>query len=129
MEFLNQFDLDVFRARISLIKLTYLYYKNDSTYSKIKKRIEQRGAEDLANRLKSIYFLENSASEVESIVQLVQQHGQPKMRVKATLLQVYHLALHNNVVVAKDLLKKTHIGEIITLQHVDNQILYNRAIA
>ena len=72
MEFLNQFDLDVFRARISLIKLTYLYYKNDSTYSKIKKRIEQRGAEDLANRLKGIYFLENSASEVDSIVQLVQ---------------------------------------------------------
>jgi len=36
MEFLNQFDLEVFRARISLIKLTYLYYKNDSTYAKIK---------------------------------------------------------------------------------------------
>ena len=51
------------------------------------------------------------------------------MKVKATLLQVYHLALHNKVVIAKDLLKKTHIGEIITLQHVDNQILYNRAIA
>ena len=51
------------------------------------------------------------------------------MRVKATLLQVYHLALHNKVVIAKDLLKKTHIGEIIALQHVDNQILYNRAIA
>lgn len=51
------------------------------------------------------------------------------MRVKAILLQVYHLALHNNVTVAKDLIKKTHIGEIITLQHVDNQILYNRAIA
>ena len=51
------------------------------------------------------------------------------MRVKAILLQVFHLALHNNVIVAKDLIKKTHIGEIITLQHVDNQILYNRAIA
>ena len=51
------------------------------------------------------------------------------MRVKAILLQVYHLALHNKVIVAKDLIKKTHIGEIITLQHVDNQILYNRAIA
>lgn len=39
------------------------------------------------------------------------------------------MALHNNVAVAKDLLKKTHIGEIINLQNVDNQILYNRAIA
>lgn len=51
------------------------------------------------------------------------------MRVKATLLQVYHLALHNKVFMAKDLIKKTHIGDIISLQHVDNQILYNRALA
>lgn len=51
------------------------------------------------------------------------------MRVKATLLQVYHLALHNNVVEAKDLLQKTHIGQIISMQVVDHQILYNRALA
>ena len=41
MEFLSTFDLDMFRARINLIKLQYLYYKNDSTYAKMKKRIEQ----------------------------------------------------------------------------------------
>lgn len=51
------------------------------------------------------------------------------MRMKATLLQVYHLALHNNVVVARDLLKKTHIGQMIQMQAIDNQILYNRALA
>lgn len=33
--FLAQFDLDVFRARLALIKLSYLYYKNDSIYTKI----------------------------------------------------------------------------------------------
>lgn len=46
---------------------------------------------------------------------LVQDHGQPKMRVRATLLQVYHLALHNKVLQARDLLKKTHIGNLIQL--------------
>mmetsp|Transcript_37160 Transcript_37160/g.48878 ORF Transcript_37160/g.48878 Transcript_37160/m.48878 type:complete len:126 (-) Transcript_37160:876-1253(-) len=79
--------------------------------------------------LKNIYFLEDSRGEIEKIVKLVQRVGQPKMRVKATLLQVYHLALHNNVIVAKDLLQKTHIGQIISMQYVDNQILYNRALA
>jgi len=39
LAFLEQFDLEVFKARISLIKLTYIYYKNDSTYAKIKARI------------------------------------------------------------------------------------------
>jgi len=129
MEFLKAFDLDMFRAKISLIKLNYLYYKNDSTYLKIRSRLEQQDRPDKAARLAAIYFLNTSVTEIEDIVQLVQAHGQPKMKVKATLLQVYHLALHNKVVIAKDLLKKTHIGEIITLQHVDNQILYNRAIA
>jgi len=42
------------------------------------------------------------------------------MRVKATLLQVYHMALHNKVTEARDLLKKTHIGQMITMQYVDN---------
>ena len=41
MEFLKAFDLDMFRAKISLIKLNYLYYKNDSTYLKIRSRLEQ----------------------------------------------------------------------------------------
>ena len=39
------------------------------------------------------------------------------------------MALHNNAREARDLLKKTHIGGIIQMQHVDNQILYNRTIA
>ena len=61
MDFLNQFDLDVFQARISLIKLTYLYYKNDNTYTKIKKRIEMKcNGGEAAKRLQGIYFLDNS---------------------------------------------------------------------
>lgn len=83
MDFLSQFDLSVFKARISLIKLQYIYYKNDSIYLKMKKRIEAKGG---AAQLKGIYFVENSAAEIVKIVEAVQQHGQPKMRVKATLL-------------------------------------------
>lgn len=105
----------MFRARIALIKLTYLYYKNDSIYAKIQKRIEQKAGAGAAEQLKSIYIFNNSDEEIKKIVQLVQAHGQPKMRMKATLLQVYHLALHNKVIVARDLLKKTHIGQMINL--------------
>lgn len=112
MELLNKFDLNMFKARISLIKLTYLYYKNDLLYTKIKKRIETKGG-DTVSQLKGIYFLEDSSSTIDEIVKLVIKYGQQKMRIKATLLQVYHLALHNNVSAAKDLLMKTHIGQII----------------
>ncbi len=30
--FLSEFELDMYRARIAVIKLQYLYYKNDSLY-------------------------------------------------------------------------------------------------
>lgn len=85
MDFLSQFDLSVFKARISLIKLQYIYYKNDSIYLKMKKRIEAKGVAN-PQLLKGIYFVENSAAEIVKIVEAVQLHGQPKMRVKATLL-------------------------------------------
>ena len=71
MEFLSRFDLDVFRARIALIKLTYLYYKNDSIYTKIENRILQKAGEGSKDQLKSIYFLKNSEAEIEKIVHLV----------------------------------------------------------
>ncbi len=51
MELLSQFDLDVFKARISLIKLTYLYYKNDAIYEKIRKRMEAKGSEAATQQL------------------------------------------------------------------------------
>ena len=130
MGLLDQFDLVVTRARISLIKLNYLYYKNDNMYTKIEQRIKQKAGNN-ADQLKSIYFLRDSDSEIKKIVELVQQNGQPKMRVKATLLQVYHLALHNKVKMARDLLKKTHIGQMLSVStndRVENQVLYNRAL-
>ena len=50
------------------------------------------------------------------------------MRVRATLYQAYHHGVHNRINQAKDLLQKTHMSQVIGVQHVDNQILYNRAL-
>ena len=54
--FLQEFDLDMFRSRIAIIKLQYLYYKNDIIYDQIRQRIEAKG-KNLAQYLKSIYIL------------------------------------------------------------------------
>ena len=64
LELLSQFDLDVFKARISLIKLTYLYYKNDAIYEKIQKRLEAKNSEAATAQLKTIYFVKNSDAEI-----------------------------------------------------------------
>mmetsp|Transcript_15165 Transcript_15165/g.14758 ORF Transcript_15165/g.14758 Transcript_15165/m.14758 type:complete len:91 (-) Transcript_15165:846-1118(-) len=49
------------------------------------------------------------------------------MRLRAYLYQAYHHALHNRFSQAKELLLKTHITEIIHIQEIPVQILYNRA--
>ena len=54
--FLQEFDLEMFRSRIAIIKLQYLYYKNDIIYDQIRQRIEAKG-KNLAQYLKSIYIL------------------------------------------------------------------------
>jgi len=65
---------------------------------------------------------------IQKLVSSVHKFGTPRQRVRATLCQVYHHALHNRLSQAKDLIMKTHINQVISLQHVDNQILYNRAL-
>ncbi len=65
---------------------------------------------------------------IAGLVTLVHKYGLPKQRVRVTLLQVYHHALHNRLREARDLLMKTHMSQVISMQPIDNQILYNRAL-
>lgn len=61
---------------------------------------------------------------------IVQKYGTMRQRVRVTLYQIYHHALHNRVREARDLLFKTQMASLIIQpqQTVDNQILYNRAL-
>ena len=111
---MQEFDLDMFRARISIIKLQYLYYKNDIIYEQIRQRIEAKG-KNLAESLKSIYILQNSQQEIAELVSQVHKNGHPRMRVRATLYQAYHHGLHNRLIEARDLLLKTHMSQVITV--------------
>jgi len=127
LDFLAEFDTEELRARIMVIKLTYLYYKHDSIYEKIKDRIKNKGG-DSSEKLNKIYFVDDSQKLIDEIVKHIVKYSPPRMRVKATLNQIYHHALHNRVREARDLLMKTHMATLISSQPVENQILYNRSI-
>lgn len=79
-------------------------------------------------RQPGVYFCDNSAIVIAALVSLVHKHGNARQKVRVTLMQVYHLALHNNIRESRDLLLKTQMSQVITMQPVDNQILYNRAL-
>jgi translation initiation factor 3 subunit C len=60
---------------------------------------------------------------------LINNYGTPKMRLKAALYIIYHHSIHNRFTQAKDLLLKTHIGDVIHMQDIGSQIIYNRTVA
>jgi len=51
-----------------------------------------------------------------------------KHKIKATLLQIYHHAIHNRVAEAKNLLMRGLFHQLIVKQHITNKVLYNRAV-
>jgi len=75
--FLRPFNVDIFAARISQTKLTYLYYKNDAIYKRIRQRNESKGSKTSTESSSSspVYFLENSEAEINSLVDLITRQG------------------------------------------------------
>jgi len=112
------------RARVGLIMLEHIYYKNDSLYERTKKSLENKPA-----LLEQIYIPEEASEKViQSLVDMILQNCQQKFRIKAICMQLYHLAIHNKFFEAKDLALKAKLALIIQKQKIINQIYYNRAI-
>lgn len=112
ISYLERFDDQQKIAVVGLIKLDHIYYKHDSIYERTKEAL--KGKQD---KLKELYFNDKpSVQIVHDLVDKVLVHCDRKMKIKATLLQVYHLAIHNKFYEAKDLLMKARLSAIIGKQ-------------
>ena len=110
-------------ARIALLKLDHLYYKNDTLYQKFQARKNIDADQD-----PSYVPSKESRLVIEDLVRVINTFGSSKMKVRAALQQAYHHGLHRRFYEGRDLLLKTHVGESIHLQDIGSQILYNRAV-
>jgi len=64
---------------------------------------------------------------VSSLCQTVYQHGTEQAKTRATICQVYHHALHDRFVDARDLLLMSHLQETIyDCGDVSTMVMYNR---
>lgn len=107
LEYFNKLEQHEYQNRVAIVKLNYIYYKNDSIYAAIKQRLGKAPA--------GVYFLANSQETVAELAEIVQKWGLPKQRVRVTLQQVYFYAIHNKLREARDLMMKTHMSQVITL--------------
>lgn len=111
-------------AKLSLAKLSFVYYKTDAQNELISKKIANNDA------LKTSTYLlpQPSRPFVNALVANIEYYGTIRQKIKAYLFQIYHFAIHNNYKAAKELLLKTHMQEIIHGQEINVQVLYNRAV-
>lgn len=64
-KFLAEFAQHEYNARLSVIKLQYLYYKSDNVQERIRDRLQQRGRQEEISR---VYFVEKSGSVIAELV-------------------------------------------------------------
>jgi len=100
--------------------LNYTYYKNDKVMDKVTQR--------LGNRAKDHTIFTGRIEVMNEMIKVVHQWGNPRQRVRATLQQVYNYAIRNMLREAREILMKTHMSQVIIMQPIENQILYNRAL-
>ncbi len=67
--YLNEYKEDEKMARVAMIKIEYLYCKNDSVYAQIKSKIT---AED---QLKNVYFPVVAEDDIAKLVEIIIKHG------------------------------------------------------
>ena len=111
-------------ARVGLIKLEHIYFKQDSLYDRVKEQLKNHPA-----KLAEVYFLNKPSGElIQELVDLVVKNCSYKLKIKAILLQCYHLSIHNKFHEARNLLLKSNITQSISKQLIASQIYYNRAV-
>lgn len=70
----------------------------------------------------------NLQEEIESYCKFIFEHGTSEMKCVATLSQVFHYALHDDYIKAKDLFLMSKLQDNIHSFEVESQILYNRTM-
>ena len=98
---------------ITMRRVEHIYYKSD----------------DLVARLESPLptSSESPSSLVASLCTALYKTSIDRIRTRALLCHVYHLALHDQFYKARDLLLMSHLQESISMTDVQTQILYNRS--
>ncbi|KAL3990909.1 Eukaryotic translation initiation factor 3 subunit 8 N-terminus family protein [Acanthocheilonema viteae] len=115
MEYVNaRQDKDIFLeeevCKLYMLRIEHLYYKYE-----IEDSIEQGQESSLA-------VMERLCKEVYA------RDDTKRLRQRAMLCQIYHLALHDRWHQARDLMLMSHLQAIVDHSDVSTQILYNRAI-
>jgi hypothetical protein len=76
--YLGEWEQPEYQARVAIVMLNYIYYKNANVNEKIRERLPKDKQND-------IFCLSQSPGLVDQLVSQIRQFGGPRQRVRATL--------------------------------------------
>lgn len=95
------------QCQVSLRILEHLYFRHASTNARL---------------------FGESFITVPEICRLLYVHGSERVRVRAFLCHIYHLALHGHYNAGRDMLIQSHLPDLLYTLDIPGQILYNRTL-
>jgi len=115
-------------AEMALLQVEHLYYRHDSIAHKVReeeKQQQQRGDE---KKEEDVDLPEEDSQELlNDLCSYVYQHGTDRSKTRAMMCHIYHHALHDRFLEARDLLLMSHLQDNITnVGDVTTMILFNR---
>ena len=113
-------------AMLAELKVEHLYYRHDSLAVQIDAavRAAEAGSETSPPAEQSQVDM---AKQIEDLCIYIYQHGSDKQKTRAMLCQIYHHALHDRFLEARDLLLMSHLQETIPVTgDISTMILFNR---
>ena len=115
-------------AQLALLRLEHLYYRHDTIAEKVDRAAKSYNfmgevISDSEEKLETIDY----SSLVENLCTNIYQFGSDRNKTRAMLCHIYHHALHNRFLEARDLLLMSHLQDNISnVGDISTMILFNR---
>ena len=104
-------------AMLAELRVEHMYYRHDSIVKAVAEAQDTSAADS------------DTAKEITDLCTYIYQHGTDRQKTRAMLCHIYHHALHDRFLEARDLLLMSHLQETIPIAgDIATMILFNRTM-